>query len=171
WVAVCDKLKIKITADAAEAVVAAYRESQGQGHKNTPSMASNVEGIPAFSLEAFIDALVAFIAANDQSFNVIESPELRWIFLMLREDLTDANIPCQTQIQSQVMEIWEEHLKQLSREMQVSFLHIVDHLCIALKIGWISLDNASNNDTMLAWLETLLTQRGILFDALMQHIR
>ncbi len=29
-------------------------------------MASNVEGIPAFSLEAFIDALIAFIAANDQ---------------------------------------------------------------------------------------------------------
>ncbi len=66
WVAACDKLKIKITADAAEAVVAAYQESQGQGHKNTPSIASNVEGIPAFSLDAFIDALVAFIAVNDQ---------------------------------------------------------------------------------------------------------
>ncbi|PBK62342.1 hypothetical protein ARMSODRAFT_895744, partial [Armillaria solidipes] len=171
WVAACDKLKIKITADAAEAIVATYRESQGQEHKNTPSAASNVGGVPAFSLEAFVDALVAFIAANDQSFNVIESPELHRIFLMLREELTDADIPHRTQIRSRVMEIWEEHLKQLSREMQVSFLHIVDRLCIALKMGWISLDNASNNDTMLAWLETLLTQRGIPFDALKRHIR
>ncbi|KAK0243519.1 hypothetical protein EDD85DRAFT_947695 [Armillaria nabsnona] len=39
-----------------------------------------------------------------------------------------------------------------------AFLHIVDHLHIVLKISWISLDNASNNDMMLAWLEKLLTQ-------------
>ncbi|SJL06981.1 uncharacterized protein ARMOST_10323 [Armillaria ostoyae] len=219
-------------------------------------MASNVGGVPAFLLEVFFDAFIMFIAANDQSFNIIESPELHQIFLMLREELTDADIrhstdlddpqiseqiseKISTDIQSQVMEIWEEHLKQLSREMQSAlgkfsfmtdlwsianlvlfmaimaywidtkevhppngrdmylalmlradligfhcvpghhdgehlaraFLHIVDHLCIALKMGWISLDNASNNNTMLAWLETLLTQQGIPFDTLKWHIQ
>ncbi|KAK0430763.1 hypothetical protein EV421DRAFT_1743723 [Armillaria borealis] len=32
WVAVCDKLKIKITSEKAETVVAAYRDPQGQSH-------------------------------------------------------------------------------------------------------------------------------------------
>ena len=37
-------------------------------------------------------------------------------------------------------------------------------------MGWISLGNASNNDTMMAFLETLLMQCGIEFDALKRHI-
>ncbi|KAK0432827.1 uncharacterized protein EV420DRAFT_1695189 [Desarmillaria tabescens] len=106
-------------ADKAEGPVAAYRESKGQDPKQNSSLPSGFDEVPGFSLEAFIDALVAFIVSNDQSFNVVESLELRWIFLMLREELTDDDIPRRTQIWKRVMEIWEDHLKQLSKEMQV----------------------------------------------------
>ncbi len=37
-------------------------------------------------------------------------------------------------------------------------------------MGWISIDNTSNNDTMMTWLETLLRQRGMSFDVVKQHI-
>ncbi|SJL00252.1 uncharacterized protein ARMOST_03564 [Armillaria ostoyae] len=239
WVEACDRLKVKITADNAEGPVAAYRESKGQDSRQNSGFPDGIDEVPGFSLEAFIDALVAFIVSNDQSFNVVESPELRRIFLMLREELTDDDIPRRTQIRKRVMEIWEDHLKQLSKEMQGAlgkisftcdmwsnanlvpfmavtahwietkevhppnggdpylalslradligfhrvpgrhdgehlaraFLFIVDRLRIASKMGWISLDNASNNDTMMAFLETLLMQRGIEFDAIKRHIR
>jgi hypothetical protein len=39
------------------------------------------------------------------------------------------------------------------------------------KIGWITLDNASNNDTFLYHLERLLKERNIYFDAVLRHIR
>ncbi|PBK87989.1 hypothetical protein ARMGADRAFT_1084967 [Armillaria gallica] len=95
WVATCDKLKIKITLEKAEAVVAAYRDPQGQS-SNTRRVAGDLGDIPRFSLEAFVDALIAFIVGTDQSFNIVESPELHRIFLMLREELTNADIPHQT---------------------------------------------------------------------------
>lgn len=39
------------------------------------------------------------------------------------------------------------------------------------KIGWITLDNASNNDTFLYHLEELLSERNISFDAVHRRIR
>jgi hypothetical protein len=39
------------------------------------------------------------------------------------------------------------------------------------KIGWITLDNASNNDTFLYHLEELLEERNISFDATRRRIR
>lgn len=39
------------------------------------------------------------------------------------------------------------------------------------KIGWITLDNASNNDTLLYHLEKLLKERNISFDAVLRRIR
>ncbi|KAK0465890.1 uncharacterized protein EV420DRAFT_799505 [Desarmillaria tabescens] len=66
WVEACDRLKVKITADKAEGPVAAYRESKGQDPKQNSSLPSGFDEVPGFSLEAFIDALVAFIVSNDQ---------------------------------------------------------------------------------------------------------
>ena len=40
-----------------------------------------------------------------------------------------------------------------------------------LEIGWITVDNASNNDTFLYHLERLLKERNIYFDAALRHIR
>ncbi len=66
WVEVCDRLKVKITADNAEGPVAAYRESKGQGSRQNSALPDGIDEVPGFSLEAFIDALVAFIVSNDQ---------------------------------------------------------------------------------------------------------
>ncbi len=39
---------------------------------------------------------------------------------MLQEELTDDNIPHQTQLHERIMETWQEHLQQLSKDMSVS---------------------------------------------------
>ncbi len=65
WVATCDKLKIKITSEKVEAVVAAYRDPQGQS-SNTRRAAGDLGDILRFSLEAFVDALIALIVGTDQ---------------------------------------------------------------------------------------------------------
>lgn len=59
--------------------------------------------------------------ANDwlQSLNVVESPHLRAIFLMLREELRDEDIPRRTHIRQRVSEVWEEHNSDLEDEMKV----------------------------------------------------
>jgi hypothetical protein len=52
--------------------------------------------------------------------NVIESPRLHAIFLMLRKDLQDSDIPGRTTIRKRVDEVLTEHLCQLEKEMKVS---------------------------------------------------
>jgi hypothetical protein len=54
-----------------------------------------------------------------QSLNIIDSPKLRALFLMLREELQDADIPHRTTIRKRVMEIFEDYLDQLADAMQV----------------------------------------------------
>ena len=54
-----------------------------------------------------------------QSIYVIENPQLRAIFLMLREELKDEDIPHRTTVRNRILQIWDEHLEQLSSEMQV----------------------------------------------------
>jgi len=41
----------------------------------------------------------------------------------------------------------------------------------APQLGWITTDNASNNDTMVAGIESLLREKGIEWDAATRHIR
>ncbi|KAF8492022.1 hypothetical protein F5888DRAFT_1569307, partial [Russula emetica] len=79
--------------------------------------------------------------------NVIENVHLRFIFLMLNTELNDRDIPHRTKIRSQIMELWGLHVHNLGKEMRV-FLNIFDRYQIQ-RIGWITLDNASNNDTLV----------------------
>ncbi|TRM64927.1 hypothetical protein BD626DRAFT_536134 [Schizophyllum amplum] len=89
WIAACDKFDITIMADSAQPAVRKYRR-QGQA----PLQPTVEEGHrQAFSKEAFVDAICAWIAGDDQSINVIESLLLRNIFLLLREELKDNDIP------------------------------------------------------------------------------
>ncbi len=93
--------------------------------------------VPEYSHDAFVDAIVEWIIADDQvwrpslmlfvcwtfsfqSINVIECPQLRQIFLMLWEDLTDADIPHRTYIRKCVIETWEKYIATLKSEMEVS---------------------------------------------------
>lgn len=51
---------------------------------------------------------------------MIENPHLRAIFLMLRQDLKDSDIPHRTTLWTQITEIWKEQLELLESEMEVS---------------------------------------------------
>jgi NADPH-dependent 7-cyano-7-deazaguanine reductase QueF len=51
------------------------------------------------------------------------------------------------------------------------FVDVLDELKIKHKIGLITVDNASNNNTMMAWIEDALTQHGIPFDRLQNRLR
>lgn len=55
-----------------------------------------------------------------QSINVIECPQLRQIFLMLCEELTDTDIPHCTFIRAWVIQTWERYTSTLKGEMEVS---------------------------------------------------
>lgn len=65
WIAACDKLEIKITAKSAQRAVTDYRQRQGESSQSSPD-AKAKNGSPPFSQEAFVDAIVEFIVANDQ---------------------------------------------------------------------------------------------------------
>lgn len=58
WITACDDMKIKITAKEALPVIEAHRQEP----QKTPLEAAR----PEFSKEAFLDALVEFIVADDQ---------------------------------------------------------------------------------------------------------
>ena len=54
-----------------------------------------------------------------KSLNVIENPLLRNIFLLLRQELKDEDIPGRTKVRERVMQLWEEHISHLSKEIEV----------------------------------------------------
>jgi len=138
WITACDKLGIDITAKGAQNTVRNYRKQHNQA-----SSAADPENLRKhFTPEAFVDAIVDFIISDDQvkscscvfvvellidtpygqSINVIESPKLRTIFLMLREELKDSDIPHRTTIRKRIMEVWDEHLDMLQDQMMVNFI-------------------------------------------------
>jgi len=102
--------------------------------------------------------------------NVIESPHLRRIFLLLRQDLKDSDIPHRTTIRNHVKEIWDEHLKGLEEEIKVR--HTCSQLTFCLSFFWkdalgkISLTTDMWTDPNLSpfmavtahWIETKVTQ-------------
>lgn len=58
-----------------------------------------------------------------QSLNIVESPRLRAIFLLLRKELKESDIPGRTTIRKRVEEVLAEHLVQLGEEMKVCNFH------------------------------------------------
>ncbi|KAJ7137399.1 hypothetical protein C8R43DRAFT_893785, partial [Mycena crocata] len=117
WIAACDQMKISITAKDAQPVIEEYRRRQGQPTNESNNHSSNNKR--SFSREAFVDAIVEFIVGDDQSINVIENEHLRAIFLMLRSDLKDSDIPHRTTIRNRIMELWDKHLDRLEAEIGV----------------------------------------------------
>ncbi|PPQ77048.1 hypothetical protein CVT26_007808 [Gymnopilus dilepis] len=236
WINGCKAAGIKITATEEDVQKALEEFNRQQGLENE----SQATGGPVpiyhpYSPEAFVDAIVEWIVSDDQSLNVTENPHLRSIFLMLRKELRDKDIPHRTTICNRVMEMWEKHVKDLEKDMQKAlgkvsftadcwtdtnlmpfmaitghwlecrvknspngpryvinlrseliafhrvpgrhtgehlatvFLNILDRYKIT-KVGWITLDNASNNDTMVESLEAQLAARGVEFSSVKQRI-
>ncbi|KIL57978.1 hypothetical protein M378DRAFT_188346 [Amanita muscaria Koide BX008] len=58
---------------------------------------------PTFSHQVFLEHLINFIVADDQSISVIECPEFRRLLLVLRVDLQEKDIPRRTKIRSSII--------------------------------------------------------------------
>ncbi|TFK31690.1 hypothetical protein BDQ12DRAFT_618437, partial [Crucibulum laeve] len=145
-----------------------------QGQQEDPDPFHANIPIPDFSNENFVDAIIRFIVDDNQSLNVIENEHLRIIFLMLCKELKDSDIPHQSHLRARILETWKAHVKTLSSEMKVIFTICSIHpllLKFIIQLGWITLDNASNNDTLMASLESKLQHQHIPFNKSTQRIR
>ena len=54
-----------------------------------------------------------------QSINIVESPRLKKIFLLLRQELKESDIPGRTTMRKDIDEAFQDHLKKLEEEMAV----------------------------------------------------
>lgn len=66
WVETCDKFKISITAQVAQKAVNAYQQRRGQPQESANFSAGPVPHVREYSREAFVDAIVEWIVADDQ---------------------------------------------------------------------------------------------------------
>jgi hypothetical protein len=66
WVKTCDKFKISITAQVAQKAVNAYRQQRGQPQESANHSEGPVPHVREYSREAFVDAIVEWIVADDQ---------------------------------------------------------------------------------------------------------
>lgn len=141
WVDGCDRLNIKISASRnIQKDIDSFRWQT----QNQPLGETDEEANPSraqYSPEAFVDAIMEFIVADDQvcflwslhssiysnmfyqSLNVIESPELRKIFLMLRHELRDNDIPHRSTMRARILEVLEDHLSGLEKQTKVRSNH------------------------------------------------
>ncbi|KAL4262028.1 Zinc finger BED domain-containing [Pleurotus pulmonarius] len=218
WVEACDRAGLKIKAKEALPYVDRYRQESSTGDNHVASDGFPKPKVRKFTPPAFLDAIAECFIANDLSINLIESPELRGIFLMLRDGLRDSDIPHRTALRSRIVQLWEIHLDKIADEMahalgKISFstdicvtqtasgpryllrlradligfhhipgshtgehisnifLFVLDRIQITSRIGWVTVDNASNNDTFLHHLEAELKHRNIPFSHIKHHIR
>ncbi|KAN0124669.1 hypothetical protein V8E53_015705 [Lactarius tabidus] len=236
WVKKCLERGLTIRGRDGLAAKAAYEAEQHGGYLTSPPELSS-DDRPQFGREAFVDSLVEWIVADDQSINVIESRQLRKLILMLRPELRDHDIPHRTTIRKRVLEVLDEYIVELKSQLKkamgrislttdiwsdlqlVAFMavtahwieekaedtpdgarkkltlrsaligfhlvpkghdgkqlahilfSVVERVQILGKIGWITMDNASNNTTMMSAFTALLRARGIRFDYPKRHIR
>ncbi|KAK0184537.1 ribonuclease H-like domain-containing protein [Armillaria mellea] len=127
WLTKCDRLGIQVCSTQKHYQDAISKFYIKHGKQPATSSLNHPECSP-FSHEAFIDALIAWIIADDQSINVIESPHLHSIFLMLREELKDSDIPHRTSLQARILEMWDKYVNELASELKASVL-ILPHSC------------------------------------------
>ncbi|KAJ8073150.1 hypothetical protein PM082_020019 [Marasmius tenuissimus] len=57
------------------------------------------------------------------------------------------------------------------KHMATVFYNILNQLGLIQQIEWVTLDNASNNNTMMEWLQVMLNHDCIPFDALKRHVQ
>lgn len=51
---------------------------------------------------------------------MIESPQLRALILMLREELKDEDIPHHTKVRKRILEVLDDYMERLASDMKVS---------------------------------------------------
>ncbi|KAF5378856.1 hypothetical protein D9615_006941 [Tricholomella constricta] len=203
----------------------------GPDYRPNGSETHNTADREPFTLQGFYSRLAKWIAVDDQSINVIESPELRELLLFLGTQLTDRDIPHRTKLTEIIIDCFKTEYKAMNalgrvsltsdvwsrtslaahvaitahymamssdghlvlRSRLVAFRQlegshtgenlakvlwkVINELQIVERIGMITLDNASNNNTLMEELEYLFptSQRMpssfLMFDRDGNHIR
>ncbi|KAG2138730.1 uncharacterized protein EDB93DRAFT_1106299 [Suillus bovinus] len=73
--------------------------------------ASLDDTLPNFSLNELHRHIVKFIIADDQAINIVECPEFRRLILLLRQDLTDSDIPHRLKLCQLIIAMWDEYFE------------------------------------------------------------
>jgi len=76
WILGCDELHIKISAKEAQTAIVEYRKRKGQTY-TSPNSGSTERKL--YSKEAFVNAIVEFIAGDDQVSNLVQDLSVRVI--------------------------------------------------------------------------------------------
>jgi len=91
--------------------------------------------LPPFSLQVFLEYLVRFIVADDQvhlialflhtltsrqSIRVVECPKFWQVCMVLRETLSDHNIPHRDQVREAIISHWRRSFEDVRHELSVS---------------------------------------------------
>ncbi|THU82845.1 hypothetical protein K435DRAFT_440859 [Dendrothele bispora CBS 962.96] len=115
WVDICDLKKFAISGPKFIEWANEYRQSKGCATTRPPPTLD--ESRRSFTQEGFVDAIAEWIVGDSQSINAIESPRLRAIFLMLREELKNKDIPHRSHIRNRIIQMMKEHLDELEEEL------------------------------------------------------
>ncbi|PIL24443.1 hypothetical protein GSI_14197 [Ganoderma sinense ZZ0214-1] len=131
------------------------------GEAPGPSRSPNAAPPEPFTQAGFHRRIVQWMAHDDQALNVVENPLFRELLIYASSSpnvLVDDDILHRTLANTILVEEYEREISELREE---------------LKVGCITLDNASNCDTMLRELEQLLKEKipDVEFDQDGNHLR
>ncbi|ESK87613.1 hat family dimerization domain-containing protein [Moniliophthora roreri MCA 2997] len=98
---------------------------------------------------------------------------VHWIKEVVITDKAKDGVKTRTVLQfcSDVLAFHELPQSHTGAHLGEAFLYLVNHLGLLKKIGWITCDNTSNNETMCGRLGYHLQGMGIDFDEVLNHIR
>ncbi|KAK0245022.1 hypothetical protein EDD85DRAFT_943389 [Armillaria nabsnona] len=112
-----------------------------------------------FSRETFLDAIMTFVVGDDQSLNVIENRHFCDLILLLRAHWIQpqlVNTPHGPQKHlvycADLIGFHRLPGRHTGEHLAQAFIYALDRLGIASKMGWLTADNTSNNDTLVAAL-------------------
>lgn len=94
-----------------------------EARRRRPDSRESLENpVPPYTREAFADALVEFFCSADLSFYSIENKRLRRLFLMLKQDLQETDIPHRQALRDRAIRMWEGYLSVLQSDLKVHFI-------------------------------------------------
>ena len=131
-------------------------EFRGESKSKLTDCGNLLNESPMFTKTAFVDAIVGLVVTEDlisdvmsflvsfwvlicygrcfKPLSIVESVSLQRLFLMLRKELRDSDIPHKTTIRDRVEEVLMEHFDNLEKEMHVSksFIHLLWIITLSL---------------------------------------
>ncbi|KAF5338299.1 hypothetical protein D9758_015766 [Tetrapyrgos nigripes] len=119
WFAACDRFKFKV-GGRYKLDYESWRHDQNLPAAEVGGGNIQAEERVPFSMGAFVDALVDFIVADDQSIYVVENPQFRRLLLLLREELRDEDIPSRETIRQRILQKWNQYIEYMQNRLKAA---------------------------------------------------